>query len=359
MQYRNDARFPLSEHIFRPHYSAGVAFSETENAGYTPEMLRRAYSFDGENTGRGMKIAIIAAFDNEGIVQNMNVFCERFGLPKPKISLYYPDGKGTGTSRNWIVESSLDTQWVHVFAPDAEILVVFSYDASVKALLSAARYAFSELYADVVSMSFGTEESAKDKGLADFMSEGGIFVSSSGDVGGRVSFPSSSPHCISVGGTDLVLGSFSRRLLETAWHDGGAGASDVFDILPYQARFFNIYAMSQGKRSTPDLALSASFSPGAAVYVSELGGWTTVGGTSLSTACFAGVCACIKGKNPQISTSLDMLSYLYGKAGTTGYAIPQYSFNDITLGRSGDFYAQRGWDFCTGLGSPVIIRLTY
>lgn len=352
------ARFPLSEHVFRPHYSGGENFDENSVSGYTPSMLRRAYSFSPSFTGKGMKIAIVAALDNVGIEENMRMFCERFSLPVPQMTVFYPDGRAQSTSNRWLVESSLDTQWAHVFAPDAEIAVVFALDARVESLLSAAKYASETLGADVVSMSFGTEESGIDENLSLFMAESdSIFVASSGDRGGITSFPSTSPHCISVGGTNLTLNPDGKRILETAWINGGGGRSDIFEIPPWQGRFFNIYGMTGGVRGTPDVSMMANLNPGAAAYISQLGGWTTVGGTSLAAACFAGICACIKEKNNGIRTGADMQYYIYGKAGNVQYDIPQYNFNDITFGRSGTFYAQIGWDFTNGLGSPVVNQL--
>lgn len=351
------AKFPLSRHKARTHFEGQGGFDGEVKGGYTPKDLRHAYSYNPSFSGKGVKIAIISAFDNIGIEQNLEAFCEEFSLPKADVSVYYPDGRAENTSREWLTESSLDTQWSHVFAPDSELLAVFSKDSDISSLMSASEYAQKELSADIICMCFGTQETSLDKGLSDFMKDGGIFLSSSGDTGGVVSFPSTSPFCIGVGGSNLSLSPSGKRISETAWKNGGGGRSDIFDIPPYQGRFFNIYGMTDGKRGTPDVAMSANYSPGVPVYVSQLGGWTNVGGTSLACACFAGVCACIKERHPDIKTSADMLSFIYNKAGSDGYALPQYDFNDITVGRSGNNYAERGWDFATGLGSPVTSRL--
>lgn len=357
MEMFNKARFPLSEHVFRTHFGGGSVFVPTPVSGYVPEMMQKAYSYNGTWTGKGVKIAVVCAFDNEALEENMRIFCERFSLEVPMVSVFYPDGKSSGISREWLTESSLDTQWAHVFAPSAELAAVFSKDTSVEGLLYGAEYAQKELSADIICMCFGTEESTADEGLAGFMGDGGIFVASSGDMGGVVSFPSTSPDCISVGGTNLALSASGKRLSETAWINGGGGKSDVFEIPFYQGRFFNIYGMTDGMRGTPDVSMMANYNPGVPVYVSQLGGWTTVGGTSLSAACFSGICACIKEKHPEIITSQDMLSFLYAKAGGDGYEFPQYNFYDITIGKSGDNYAEKGWDFATGLGSPVIRQI--
>lgn len=352
------ARFALSVHEFRTHFSGAEEFSGNKKRGYTPKILRNAYAWSGEFGGEGTKIAVISAFDNVAVVENVRVFCQVFNLPFPNITTHYPFGRAQSTSRKWLTESSLDAQWAHVFAPGADIDVVFSPDASVKNLLSCARYADSELSADVICMCFGSDETGLDEELSEIIkSQRGIFVSSSGDVGGRVSFPSTSPYCVSVGGTSLKLSESGERLSETAWQNTGGGASSVFHIPPYQGRFYNIYGEADGMRGTPDISMNANFSPGAVVYISSLGGWTTVGGTSLSAACFSGICACIKQAHPELITSSDILSFLYSKAGTSGYEIPQYNYKDITFGRSGEFFAKEGWDFCTGLGSPVIRRI--
>lgn len=347
---------PLSSHLFKPHFEGAGGFETEKTPGFTPRMLRSAYSFDKTYTGKGLKIAIIAALDNVAAEENMRVFCNAFSLPVPKMKTVYYGERAENTSRQWLTESSLDTQWVHVFAPDAEKILCFAGNSSVTRMLSAAEYASQELQADIVCMSFGTEESGVDLSLSAFMDESdSIFVSSSGDVGGEVSFPSSSPDCISVGGTNLYMG--AERIIETAWKNGGGGPSDIFEIPAFQSRFSDIYSMSDGKRATPDISMSSNYNPGVPVYISQLGGWTTVGGTSLACACFSGICACIKQRYPELKTSADMLSFLYGRAGTTLYSKPQYYFHDITVGKSGMYYAKEGWDFTTGLGSPVIRQL--
>ena len=350
-------RRPLSVHAFHPHFEGAENFDELMIPGYSPHMVKKAYSYDENVSGKGVKIAVVTALDNVAILENAGVFCSEFGIEEPDISAYYPFGRADNTSREWLIESSLDTQWLHAFAPDAVLAVVFAKNADVKNLLSAAEYAQKQLSADVICMCFGTEESVSDESLSAFMKDGGIFVASSGDVGGRASFPSTSPYCISAGGTNLFLSPSGRRISETAWINGGGGKSDVFEIPFYQGRFFNIYGMADGMRGTPDVSMMANYNPGVPVYVSQLGGWTTAGGTSLSAACFAGMCACIKQKHPEITTSVDMLSFLYSKAGGDGYELPQYNFYDVTIGKSGDNYAMDGWDFATGLGSPVLRRI--
>ncbi len=351
------ARFPLKKDSFRTHFE-GEKTAGSVPVGYTPEQLRRAYLYDASYTGKGKKIAVICAFDNAAIEENMKSFCNEFMLPVSKMSLYYPYGKTESTDENWRIESSLDTQWIHVFAPSAEIAVIFAKSGEVEELLKCASYAANELKADVVNMSFGREETARDRELSQIFSlSNSIFNSSSGDVGGRVSFPSSSCFCISVGGSALSLTSNNNRLEETAWKNGGGGASNVFETPRWQGRFYNIFGMSDGKRATPDVSMNSSFIKGVPVYDAESGGWLTLGGTSLACACFSGVCACLCQAKENIKTSEDALVYLYEKAGVVEYDVSGYGFYDITIGSNEVYRAERGYDFCTGLGSPNVALL--
>lgn len=131
----------------------------------------------------------------------------------------------------------------------------------------------------------------------------------------------------------------------------------MFAISAPQGRFYNIYGMSDGKRSTPDVAMNASFVRGVPVYDSESDGWLTLGGTSLACACFSGVCACLCQADESIGTTNDALVYLYERAGTVGYDATRKGFYDVTIGSNGVYKAKTGYDFCTGLGCPNISLL--
>ncbi len=57
MKTQNIPRFPLSEHAAHPHFDGGDDFSSKRTRGLTPRQLRRAYSFNPDVLGKGMKIA--------------------------------------------------------------------------------------------------------------------------------------------------------------------------------------------------------------------------------------------------------------------------------------------------------------
>jgi len=345
------ARFPVDRQSFRPHYSSSGVFTSNPVSGYTPNQLISAYGYKGALDASGMKIAVICAFNNLELEADLSAFCNTFSLTPPKISVFYSGQRAQTTTEQWITESSLDVQWASVFAPGAEIYAVFAENAQTDSMLTAVEYARS-LNPHVISMSFGTEEGTDLMSKNSVFENGGcIFVSSSGDTGGVVSFPSSSPHVLSVGGSTLAVSSDYTPLSQGVWRMSGGGSSDIFDMPLFQSRFQPMPSTSGTKRATPDVAFFADSSKGAAVYVSSRGGWTTVGGTSLACACVSGICACIARSSPSVMSD-GILQYLYDAAGRTAYSQPQYSFFDIVSGTNGVFYAEKGWDFCSGLGVP-------
>ena len=350
----NIPKYPLSYLYFNPHFFGASRFdAQRDGSLYTPDMLKKAYGFPENRDASGMRVAVISAFDDGEVTENLRTFTNEFGLEMPKVNLHYPNGKPIAVSRSWQIETALDTQWLSVFAPKAEIDVVFSKTALLDDMVFAVRYAVT-IGAHCIAMCFGTREFASQEEMsAVFENSSSIFVCSSGDNGGIVEFPSSSPHVLSVGGTRLILDGNSKIISETVWQNSGGGSSRIFTIPDFQKSFV---PSLEKMRSSPDVAFSADLFPGAAVFVSSLGGWTNAGGTSLGCACVTGICTLIKKYNQSIDSTRDLQNFLYVKAGQEGYDIPQFNFRDIVIGQSGDFTAKEGWDFCTGLGSLRIGR---
>ncbi len=342
--------YPVTKSQFRTHHVKGDVFTSSYGESLTPAMLKSIYGISREkNDAEGMKIAIITAFDSPDIAEDTAFFCNTFGLPVPKISVFYVSSSPLPGTRRWLTETALDVQWSSVFAKGAEIYAVFARDSTIDSMLEAVVFA-KALQPDVISMSFGIEESGSFVSKSDIFTDRSIvFTASSGDIGGKVSFPSSSPDVLSVGGSVPYYDRSFRRTDEMAWKNSGGGKSDLFEMPLYQQIFSPLAQMADLRRATPDICFFAEDSPGAAVYVSSQGGWTTVGGTSLSCACMSGICACILKRNPSIKID-GIHTYLYSLAGENAYSFPQSYFFDVIIGSSGGFSAKRGWDFCTGLG---------
>ena len=157
---------------------------------------------------------------------------------------------------------------------------------------------------------------------------------------------------LAVGGSTLTLDAQGNYSSETGWNgsNGGFGAN------PEGAYQQGIQPSGQsntnGLRMTPDV----SFNAGTFVNIYDsydAGGWTSVGGTSAGTPCWAALVAIadqglsLTGAGPLTSTQT--LTDLYATYGNGNY---QYAFHDITSGSNSSYSAGPGYDLVTGLGSP-------
>jgi kumamolisin len=173
-----------------------------------------------------------------------------------------------------------------------------------------------------------------------------------------VDFPSSSPWVLSVGGTRLNVRG-DKVLSEVVWNHAtanygatGGGVSHVFPQPDWQFKAHIPPFFGQNGRGIPDLAANADPSTGYPVRVD--GSSTVMGGTTASTALWAGLVALI---NQAVGRNIGYVNpILYQTIGPSG------AFNDITEGNNSlagveGGKAGPGWDYCTGWGSPNGSRL--
>jgi len=283
--------------------------------------------------GTGKRIGIIGCFYYPNLQADFNIFCNEFGQKSKQLQIHQ---YGTTTNSGWATELCLDTQWCNVFAPNATIHVFMAQDDSFSSILIALKNA-ALAGMDVISMSFGGDESASV--INDFEPVFSsypniLFLASSGDSD-TVSYPSSSPNVISVGGTILSVASNGldessgpivnktairagayTKLAESDWYtpDGngsGHGTSGYFPKPAYQAAH-----NPGGYRSTPDLSLIAATpgDMGVFIYCSAAGGWLGVQGTSLSCPSLAGMLATVNSRRKTPVTRAQVLTYLYSLA---------------------------------------------
>ncbi len=326
--------------------------------GYTPSQVKTAYAIGQTATvGKGVTIAIVDAYGSSTIQSDLAAFNSAYGLPSTTLKIYYPGGKPTTSNADWALETSLDVEWVHALAPGAQIALVIAKTNSGDDLYSAVRYAATTLGAQVVSMSWGGKEwSAETQVDSYFQHPGTVFVASSGDSGSGVNYPAASPFVIAVGGTNLYLKPDGKRLWpEVAWEESGGGISKYETAPVYQTTFG---VPGNGYRGVPDVAMIASPATGVMVYDSNYNpgtNWWIVGGTSLSAPCFAAIIA--SADKGRITPITDGHEILYSLAGTQAAFNPDKYYRDITQGYNGDFAAEKGYDFVTGLGSAKASRL--
>jgi kumamolisin len=317
-------------------------------------------------SGGSKAVAVVDAYDYTTAFADLQYFSTQFGLTPITASTFQvvfaphgtlppgactgpatkpPSAKGTG----WDVEESLDIEWAHAMAPGATVYLVEAQSNSLLDLFCAVTVAGNIANAaggGEVSMSWGSGEfSAETLGDAVFTKPNVVYFASAGDSPG-VSYPSSSPNVVSVGGTSLSYDPATGNFIgENTWQDTGGGASQFEPRPGYQDR--NVATIVGSRRGTPDISSDANPYTGVWVRNSTLlgvGAWLIVGGTSVSTPTWAGI---VNAAGTFAASSQAELTQIYSDATA--------DFNGIKVGNCGPYmsiFASGSWDFCSGRGSP-------
>lgn len=351
--------FSLYSNIYS--YSKSIAPALVPVA-YTAQQLRTAYLCSDVVNNinvRKVKVAIIIWYSNPDLQANLQTFwTSQNGMGRtgnaPTITIHPMPNCPSDTAT--MVETNLDIQMVCCMNPNADIHVVQAASNSTAFILQAIQYASNTIQADVISMSFGNTENQGRTNLMDtyFLNPNICYCAASGD-NNYVSYPSSNPNVISVGGTSLIdIGNSQTKRQETAWEFAGSGYSTIYNKPAYQNE------VSQTYRVTPDVAMVANGNTGVYVYVNN--NWNIVGGTSASTPLFAGILSLAiqtrLNNNTVIpltsvvnTTSINVQTILYNWY-KQGVLYDSNTFNDVTSGIDGIYPAGSGYDIATGLGSP-------
>ncbi|MEV4346268.1 protease pro-enzyme activation domain-containing protein [Actinoplanes sp. NPDC049596] len=215
----------------------GHTTAPTVMCGYTPQQLRAAYGVK-PHAGRGTTVAIIAVGHLPSMEADANRFFADQHLPGFAPGQYTATaGAGCDNQSPMPVEEALDTETVHIIAPEAKVVFVGAAcpgdndDDSQTPLLDAETTVVDQHLADVSTDSYSFVESAfseADRAAWDMILEQGTiegigFNFNSGDGGddstGEITFPASDPWATAVGSTSLRIGADNRILGETAWGD--------------------------------------------------------------------------------------------------------------------------------------------
>jgi hypothetical protein len=335
---------------------------------YGPPQIRHAYGFDQlPYDGAGQTIAIVDAYDNWSLSDDLKAFDQRYTLPDPDFKIVQLNGPPLGSSISWGLEEDLDVQWAHAIAPGASILLVEARTSSFTDMLNAVAYAAQQPGVVAVSMSWGSTEFVNEV-LSDSsfttppghtggsgLSGGITFVAATGDSGGVVEWPAASPNVLSVGGTTLSLDDDGNVVSpEVGWWQGGGGPSSYEAQPAYQALFQTTYTV----RTTPDVAYNADLATAYWVYdYSGYQGQQAVYGTSAGAPQWAGLIALA-----DQGLALNNIGSLDGATQTIpalySLASSSYStyFYDIVAGNNG-YQAGPGYDLVTGLGTPIASQI--
>lgn len=355
----------------RTHAADGVAAMATSGpTGYSPAQISHAYGFDSAAfgstaaDGTGTTIAIVDAYDNPNIANDLKQFDLQFGLPDPVFKKVNQSG---GTSMpaadaGWASEIALDVEWAHAIAPGASILLVEARSNSMSDLMAAVNYARNQPGVVAVSMSWGggefSGETTYDSTFTTPSGHAGVsFFVSSGDAGAPVSYPAASPNVVSVGGTSLYVSS-GNYSSESGWSGSGGGISSYESQPSYQN---GVVTQSTTRRANPDVAYDSDPSTGFAVYDSFNNGslrpWSQFGGTSAAAPQWAALAAIVdQGRALAGLGSLDGRTQLLPAL----YKLAASDFHDVTSGSSSgspNYSAAAGYDLVTGRGTPIANRV--
>jgi subtilase family serine protease len=392
---------------------------------YDPYQIRHAYNTDtlinAGLTGKGKTIVIVDAFQSPNIKTQLNALDDFYGLPglnglgRPrdpnlgKFTQIAPDGltpfiPGDDNMTGWAAEISLDVEWAHAIALGANITLVLAKTNDDADILSATQYAVDHNLGDVISQSFGENESCVDSDL--LAAEHKLFVkatlkhitliASTGDDGAAqgtcdgtsivlaASSPASDPLVTAVGGTKLNAAGYCLPVLscdpttnpaagtyqgEVAWNESdlGEGATGGGFSVLYRLPFYQLGTVpfSRKGRGEPDVSYNASVEAGVLTYLDIPGlpaGFYIFGGTSSGSPQWAAIVAIADQKANRSLGFINATLYLFSlfpknypamfhdvTSGNNTVTEPDANDNDVTVN---GFNAGTKWDATTGLGSP-------
>jgi kumamolisin len=176
-----------------------------------------------------------------------------------------------------------------------------------------------------------------------------------GDGHAHVDYPASSPYTLGCGGTRLLAAS-NAISAETVWNDGpgsggGGGISDMNAIPSWQVGIVPPSVNPGGHvgRGVPDVCGDADPDSGYEIFYG--GKAAVVGGTSAVAPLWSALLARI---NQSLGTPVGFINpLLYSKLGKGGGFNDIVTGNNDTSGHVGGYSAGKGWDACSGWGSPI------
>jgi kumamolisin len=338
---------------------------------YKPTQVAAAYQFPKDADGTGQCIALVELGGGFKPADLAAYFSSLGVTPPPNVLAVGVDGgrnEPTGDANGPDGEVMLDIEVAGAVAPRATIAAYFAPNTDrgfIDGVLAAMHDKAHR--PSVVSISWGSAESGWTQqamnGLNGALQDAGLLGitvcvaagdggSSDGGADGlaHADFPASSPFALACGGTRLEL-SGKGAAVETVWNDGaeggatGGGVSDIFALPAWQKDANVPKSANPGHRvgrGLPDVAANADPETGYEVRVD--GQATVIGGTSAVAPLVAGLLALLNQKLNR------RVGYLNPTLYTT--AAIRDAFRDVTQGNNGAYKAGKGWDACTGWGSP-------
>ncbi len=354
--------------IARPHFRRRRKRASTPS--FTPPQVAALYNYPSKLTGSGQSVAIIE-LGGGYTTSDLSAYFKDLNITEPSVTAVSVDGAANSPGSEADGEVMLDIEVIGSVAPGASIAVYFAPNTEqgfTDAITDAVHDATHK--PSVISISWGGPEdswsqqaqTAMNAALEDAGSLGVTVTVAAGDGGSsdgstdgklHVDFPAASPYALACGGTKLV-GSGSKISSEVVWNETsaqegatGGGVSTVFALPSYQSSV-EIPPQPQTSfvgRGVPDVSGNADPSTGYTIRVN--GSDEVIGGTSAVAPLWAALIALM---NQQLTMPAGFLNPKL-------YPLAESVFRDITSGNNDDsglgyYDAGKGWDACTGLGSP-------
>ncbi len=360
-----DNRQQADPHFRRLSKTPGIKAHAASGA-HDPNQVAQIYNYPpGDGTGQCIGLIELGGGFQ---LSDITTYFDSLNIKPPQVISVSVDGGSNSptTPDSADGEVMLDIEVVGAVAPAAKIVVYFAPNTDqgfLDAITTAVHDSANQ--PSVISISWGSAEANwTSQALTNFdeafQSAGAMGVTicvASGDNGSsdgmsdgsnHVDFPASSSFATGCGGTSLQA-SNGKIVSETVWNDqpnggaGGGGVSNVFALPSYQ-NGFNVPkpTVSGGGRGVPDVSGDADPNTGYNVLVD--GESAVFGGTSAVAPLWAGLVARINQTMGKPVGFLNPRIYVQ--------PVEASGFRDITKGNNGSFQAAKGWDACTGLGSP-------
>jgi len=346
--------------VARPHFRRPAATPSTQ---YTPVQVGAAYGFPADLDGSGQTVAVIEL--GGGFTQSdFTAYMQSIGVKAPSVKVISVQGGTSQPGGDADGEVMLDVEVIGALAPGAAISLYFAPNTDQGFYEAISQAAHDTSNPSVISISWGGPEDAWSASTLDAMQSAlqdaaalGVTVTvACGDSGytdgesgtqPHVDFPASSPYALACGGTKLSASGATIKS-ETVWNElssnegaTGGGVSASFALPSWQqSSKVPKGANSYVGRGVPDVGGDADPNTGYQVRVD--GQDQVIGGTSAVAPLWAALIARFNQK----------LGQAIGDPHEALYAIGVTAFHDITSGTNGKFKAAKGWDACTGLGTP-------
>jgi kumamolisin len=328
---------------------------------FTPLQVGQLYQYPEGTDGSGQTIALIELGGGYQ-ADDLDTYFSSLQLSTPTVVDVAVSGGSNQPGGDADAEVLLDIEVAGALANRARIAVYFSPNTDqgfYEAISQAAHDTTNQ--PSVISISWGGPEdgwstqsfNAMQSALEDAVAMGVTVLAAAGDDGSsdgetdnqpHVDFPASSQYVLACGGTRLQASGTAIES-ETVWNETasnegatGGGVSTQVARPDWQSGI----ALPAGKsgRGVPDVAGNADPETGYQVRVD--GQDTVIGGTSAVAPLWA---ALIARFNQSLGSPL-------GDVHAAIYQIGTAAFHDVTSGNNGSYKAAKGWDACTGWGSP-------